>query len=82
MPTRRLPARPNLPHLKHQAADVLSGQRARVPQVLQRLREFHPRLRNLSDAQIAAARLKLSEADHAGHAELAAKLRSSPPDRV
>lgn len=62
MPTRQLPARPNLVHLKHQAADVLDGQRARIPQVLQRLREFHPRLRGLTAAQIANTPLKLSDA--------------------
>lgn len=62
MPTRRLPARPNLAHLKHQAADLLDGQRSRNPQVLQRLREFHPRMRGLTDGQIATARLKLSDA--------------------
>jgi hypothetical protein len=62
MPTRQLPVRANLLHLKHQAADLLDGQRARIPQVLQRLREFHPRMRGLSDAQIAATQLKLSDA--------------------
>jgi hypothetical protein len=62
MPTRQLPARPSLAHLKHQAADLLDGQRARIPQVLHRLREFHPRMRGLSDQQIAAAPLKLSDA--------------------
>jgi hypothetical protein len=62
MPTRPLPARPNLSHLKHQAGDLLAGKRARTPQVLQRLREFHPRLRGLSDEQIALADLKLSDA--------------------
>lgn len=62
MPTRQLPVRPNLAHLKHQAADLLAGQRARIPQVLQRLREFHPRMRGMGDGQIAAARLRASDA--------------------
>lgn len=62
MPTRRLPVRANLSHLKYQAADLLAGQRARTPQVLQRLREFHPRMRGLTDEQIAAVHLKLSDA--------------------
>lgn len=61
MPTRRLPQRPNVAHLQRQAADLLDGQRERVPQVLQRLREFHPKLRNMSDAQIASSHLKLSD---------------------
>lgn len=62
MPTRHLPARPSLTHLKHQAADLFNGQRACIPQVLQRLREFHPRMRGLTAAEIAAAPLKLSDA--------------------
>jgi hypothetical protein len=62
MPTRQLPARPSVQHLKHQAKDLLAGQRDRIPQVLQRLREFHPRMRALTDAQIAASQLKLSDA--------------------
>jgi Ankyrin repeats (3 copies) len=62
MPTRPLPARPNVAHLKHQAADVLNGHRARKPQVLQRLREFHPRMHHLSDEEIAAQDLKSSDA--------------------
>lgn len=62
MPTRRLPARPSLAHLKHQAADLLDGRRSGIPQVLQRLREFHPAMHGLTDAQISAAHLKLSDA--------------------
>lgn len=62
MPTRQLPARPSIVHLKHQAGDLLDGHRSCNPQVLQRLREFHPRMRGLTDADIAALRLKTSDA--------------------
>lgn len=62
MPTRRLPANADLAHIKHEAADLLHGQRARVPQVLHRIREFHPKMRALNDEHIAGARLKLSDA--------------------
>jgi hypothetical protein len=62
MPTKRLPAHPNLVHLKHQAEDLLDAHRARVPQALHRLREFHPRMRDRTDAAIAASELKLSDA--------------------
>lgn len=62
MPTRRLPARPSLTHLKDQAADLLKAHAQRQPQALQRLREFHPRMRTLHDERIAQTQLKLSDA--------------------
>lgn len=62
MPTRRLPAQPDLAHLKHQAKDLLNAHRAHDVQAIQRLREFHPRLRQNSDTEIAAMRLSLSDA--------------------
>ena len=62
MPTRRLPAHPNLEHLKHQAADLLVAHRHREPQALQRLREFHPRMRGLRDDAIAGSKLRLHDA--------------------
>ncbi len=62
MPTRRLPAHPNLEHLKHQAKDLLKAQRTHESQALQRLREFHPRMRDRSDDEISATPLSLSDA--------------------
>ncbi len=62
MPTRCLPPKPSLVHLKHQAADLLSAHAARDPQALHRLREFLPRFRAVSDESIAGAQLKLSDA--------------------
>lgn len=62
MPTRRLVAQPSLAHLRHQAKDLLKLHRERELQVLQRIREFHPRMHGRSDGEIAAERLKLADA--------------------
>ncbi|HET7559835.1 MAG TPA: hypothetical protein VFK80_07730, partial [Limnochordia bacterium] len=61
MPTKRLPARPNLEHLKYQADDLRKGHKAGRLDVFQRLREFHPRFARASDAEIAAATLTLAD---------------------
>jgi hypothetical protein len=65
MPTKALPPRPNLTHLKHQAADLLKAHAAKDVAAFQRLREFHPRFRRASDQDIAAASLKTSDAQFA-----------------
>ena len=62
MPVRRLPANPDLNHLKYQAKDLLKGLAAHDRGVAQRIREFHPRFNNATDAEIFAATLKLSDA--------------------
>jgi hypothetical protein len=62
MPVRRLPSNPNLDHLKYQAKDLLKAHAARDPGAAQRIREFHPRFGRATDAEIFAARLKLSDA--------------------
>lgn len=61
MPTRPLPAQPNLTQLKEQAKDLLCAHRAGQPAALQRLREFHPRFRSTSDVSIASTPLKLTD---------------------
>ncbi len=61
MPTKRLPANPNLEHLKRQARDLLVGCAAADPRACQRLREFHPRFAGASDPAIQAARLTWSD---------------------
>ena len=43
MPVKRLPANPNLEHLKYQAKDLLNMHAARDVKAAQRIREFHPR---------------------------------------
>jgi hypothetical protein len=62
MPVRRLPPNPNLDHLKYQAKDLLKENAASDPGAAQRIREFHPRFSRAADAEIFAARLKLSDA--------------------
>jgi len=62
MPTKPLPARPSLEHLKHQAKDLLRDHRGGHLDACQRLREFHPRFDGASDATIAAATMTLADA--------------------
>jgi len=62
MPHRHLPKNPNLRHLRDQARDVLHGHKEGDPAVLQRIREFHPKFRGLTDGQIAAKSFRLSDA--------------------
>lgn len=62
MPVRRLPSNPNLAHLKYQARDLLAERAARTPEAAQRIREFHPRFRRATDAEILDAPLTLSDA--------------------
>ena len=62
MPTKPLPARASLTHLKSQAKDLLKAQRFGTVAVAQRIREFHPRFQKADDATIAHAKFKLSDA--------------------
>ena len=62
MPVRSLPENPNLDHLKYQAKDLMKAHTAESAAAAQLLREFHPRFRKSSDAEIFAANLKLSDA--------------------
>ena len=62
MPTKRLPNRPSLDHLKHQASDLLKDRIAGEPAACQRIREFHPRFHSSSDVEIQRARFALSDA--------------------
>ena len=61
MPVKPLPPNSNLDHLKHQAKDLLQAHAVRDRGAAQRLREFHPRFLKSADAEIFAARLKLSD---------------------
>jgi len=62
MPVKRLPANPNLDHLKCQAKDILRDHAFRTQGTSQRIREFHPRFTRATDADIFDAQLKLSDA--------------------
>ena len=62
MPVRVLPSNPNLEHLRYQAKDLLKGLAARDASVAQRIREFHPKWVEASDAEIFTASFRLSDA--------------------
>jgi hypothetical protein len=62
MPVKALPPHPNLAHLKSQAKDLLTARASRDPQAAQRIREFHPRFQEGTDATIFDAQFRLSDA--------------------
>ena len=62
MPTKQLPAKPSLDHLKHQAKDLIRQHALRESSGAQRLREFHPSLRLATDQEIFSTHLTLSDA--------------------
>ena len=62
MPVRRLPAKPDLDHLRYQAKDLRQDHAAGDPGAAQRIREFHPRFQRAMDAEIFHARLSLADA--------------------
>jgi hypothetical protein len=62
MPVIPLPPNPNLAHLKSQARDLLKAHASRELQTAQRIREFHPRFQEWTDAAIFDARFRLSDA--------------------
>jgi len=62
MPTKPLPPRPNLAHLKHQAKDLRKAHVRGKPEANQRLREFHPRFAHASEAAVEGERITLSDA--------------------
>lgn len=62
MPVKPLPPQPNLAHLKSQAKDLLKARASRDPQAAQRIREFHPRFQECTDATIFDSRFLLSDA--------------------
>ena len=62
VPTKQLPADPNLDHLKHQAKDLLRQYALKERGSAQRLREFHPGLSRATDQEIFSTHLTLSDA--------------------
>jgi hypothetical protein len=62
MPAKPFPSKPDLNHLKYQAKDLLKGHAAQDRGVAQRMREFNPRFKGATDAEIFAAEIRLSEA--------------------
>jgi hypothetical protein len=62
MPVRPLPSNPNLEHLKYQARDLKKLHAVRDRGAAQRIREFHPLCRELSDEAIFERKVSLSDA--------------------
>ncbi len=62
MPVKPLPPGADLRHLRYQAKDLLQGHTARDPQAAQRIREFHPRFANASDAAVFESGFRLADA--------------------
>ena len=62
MPVRPLPPKPSLDHLKYQAKDLLRDLAVHDLGAAQRIREFHPRFSDATDAESFDAPLRLSDA--------------------
>ncbi|WP_297341912.1 hypothetical protein [Pseudophaeobacter sp.] len=62
MPTKFLPASADINHLKHQAKDLLSDFRNGKMSAYQRIREFHPKMAQLTDDAISGQTFSLSDA--------------------
>jgi hypothetical protein len=60
MPNRRLPVRPNLDQLKHQAKDLLRAIHAGDPEAIADLRAFHPEKIEPANVKLADAQLVLA----------------------
>jgi ankyrin repeat protein len=60
--SRQLPPRPNLEQLRKQAKSLLKRQQVKDSEALTRIRESHPRWKNLSEDQIAASPFTLANA--------------------
>ncbi len=60
MPNRRLPVRPNLDQLKHQAKDLLRAIRNGDPSAIADFQEFHPEKIDAANAKLADAQLFLA----------------------
>ena len=60
--SRQLPPRPNLEQLRKQAKSLLKRRQSADPEALTRIREAHPRWKNLSEDQLAASPFALADA--------------------
>jgi ankyrin repeat protein len=59
---RQLPSRPNLDQLKRQARDLLNAHKAGDEAAFRRIRQSHPRLARVAEADVRSARFTLSGA--------------------
>lgn len=62
MPSKSLPSRPNLDHLKYQAKDLLKAWKTGNPESYARTREFHPKFAHKSEHEVQHTRFSLSDA--------------------
>ena len=60
MDAKQLPARPNLEQFRKQAKELLKQRKS--SKAIQRIKRFHPHLRQVTEAQIAAAKFSLADA--------------------
>ena len=60
MESRELPLHPNLDQYKKQAKDLLKALQAKDPKAFQRIRQFHPHGRELSEPALADAQFVLA----------------------
>jgi hypothetical protein len=60
MPDRRLPVRPSLDQLKHQAKDLLRQIRSGDPAAIEEFKKYHPEQIEPTDARLADAQLVLA----------------------
>jgi hypothetical protein len=60
--TRSLPKRPHIDVPKREARELLAEWREKFPAAIERIRHAHPRFKDLTDAAIATAAFKLSDA--------------------
>jgi ankyrin repeat protein len=60
VPTRRLPVRPNLDQLKHQAKDLLRGIRRGDPSAIDEFNKYHPEPNAAHQAKLADVQLALA----------------------
>ena len=61
-PSEALPPNPSLRQSRHQAKDLLRAHRAGEPDALRRIGQSHPRFSGSSQAEIAAAEIRLADA--------------------
>ncbi len=59
---KSIPARPNLDQYRKQAKELVRERARLLPQALERIRRYHPRLRELNESQLRAAAFTLSDA--------------------
>ena len=62
MPSKSLPAKPSLEHLRHQAKDLLTSWNEGDLESLARVLEFHPRFRGTNEFKARQSRFLLSDA--------------------